>query len=112
MEEFARRHALLMPRIGAVARAVEREAHRDPDAARHWRAVLHWRYETGRALVQRLHDEGRLAPGWTVGTAADMLLALVSNGVSGTLLDDRGWTPEQIGEHIARLLRSAFVSGG
>ncbi|HLV71532.1 MAG TPA: hypothetical protein VKY91_02020 [Vulgatibacteraceae bacterium] len=101
-----------MPRIGAVARAVEREAHRDPDAARHWRAVLHWRYETGRALVQRLHDEGRLAPGWTVGAAADMLLALVSNGVSGTLLDDRGWTPEQIGEHIARLLRSAFVSGG
>lgn len=101
-----------MPRIGAVARAVEREAHRDPDAARHWRAVLHWRYETGRALVQRLHDEGRLAPGWTVGAAADMLLALVSNGVSGTLLDDRGWTPEQVGEHMARLLRSAFISGG
>ena len=53
-----------------------------------------------------------LAPGWTVDTATDMLLALISNGVSATLLDERGWTPEQIGERMALLLRSTFVAGG
>ncbi|MFC5747301.1 TetR/AcrR family transcriptional regulator [Actinomadura rugatobispora] len=110
LEEFARRHAAYMPRILAVARAVERVAPTDPDAARHWETAMYWRYETNRALVRRLHDEGVLAPGWTVDTAADMLLALISNGVSETLLVERGWTPAQVGDHMARLLRSTFVS--
>lgn len=39
-----------------------------------------------------------------------MLLALISNGVSETLLVDRGWTPEQVGEHMARLLRATFTA--
>lgn len=110
LERFAHRHAAFMPRILAVSRAVEREAGDDPDAARHWATAMYWRYETNRALIARLDAEGVLAPGWTVDTATDMLLALISNGVSETLLVDRGWTPEQIGDHMARLLHSTFVS--
>jgi AcrR family transcriptional regulator len=112
LEVFARRQAAFMARVLAVSRAVEREAGSDPDAARHWEAAMRWRYETNRALIRRLDEEGVLAPGWTVDTAADMLLALVSNGVSATLLDEREWTPEQIGEHLALLLRSTFTAGG
>ncbi|MEU6752698.1 TetR/AcrR family transcriptional regulator [Spirillospora sp. NPDC046719] len=110
LERFAHRHAAFMPRILAVSRAVEREAGDDPDAARHWATAMYWRYETNRALIARLDAEGVLAPGWTVDTATDMLLALISNGVSETLLVDRGWTPEQIGDHMARLLHSTFVA--
>jgi hypothetical protein len=103
-----------MPRILAVARAVERVAPTDPDAARHWNTAMYWRYETNRTLIRRLDEEGVLAPGWTVDTATDMLLALISNSVIETLIVDRGWTPEQVGEHMARLLHSTFVrdSGG
>jgi AcrR family transcriptional regulator len=110
LEHFAHRHAAFMPRILAVSRAVEREAGDDPDAARHWATAMYWRYETNRALIARLDAEGVLAPGWTVDTATDMLLALISNGVSETLLVDRGWTPEQIGDHMARLLQSTIVA--
>ncbi len=112
LEAFAYRHADFMARILQVSRAVEREAGNDPDAARHWEAALYWRLETNRALIRRLDEEGVLAPGWTVDTATDMLLALISNGVGETLLNERGWTPEQIGEHMARLLRSTFTTGG
>ncbi|MFI0357116.1 TetR/AcrR family transcriptional regulator [Actinomadura sp. 9N407] len=112
LDEFARRHAEFMPRILAVARAVERVAPTDPDAARHWETAMYWRYETNRALIRRLDEEGVLAQGWTVDTAADMLLALISNGVSHTLLVERGWTAAQVGEHMARLLRSTFVEPG
>jgi AcrR family transcriptional regulator len=112
LEVFARQHAELMPRILAVSRAMEREADSDPDAAGAWKTVLYWRNELNRALIARLDEEGVLAPGWTVDTATDMLLALISNGVSGTLLDDREWTPAQIGDHMALLLRSTFVRGG
>ena len=109
---FAHRHAAFLPRILAVSRAVEREAGDDPDAARHWAAAMSWRYATNRALIARLDAEGVLAPGWTVDTATDMLLALVSNGVGETLLADRGWTPEQMGDRMARLLHSTFVATG
>lgn len=112
LEMFARRHADFMSRVLAVARAVEREAGSDPEAARHWEAAMRWRYETNHALILRLDEEGVLAPGWTVDTATDMLLALIANEVSGTLLDDRGWSPGQIGDHMALLLRSTFVTGG
>ena len=112
LERFAHRHAAFLPRILAVSRAVEREAGDDPDAARHWAAAMSWRYATNRALIARLDAEGVLAPGWTVDTATDMLLALVSNGVGETLLADRGWTPEQMGDRMARLLHSTFVAAG
>ncbi|GAA0252735.1 hypothetical protein GCM10009527_056130 [Actinomadura nitritigenes] len=112
LERFAHRHAAFLPRILAVSRAVEREAGDDPDAARHWAAAMSWRYATNRALIARLDAEGVLAPGWTVDTATDMLLALVSNGVGETLLADRGWTPEQMGDRMARLLHSTFVATG
>ena len=112
LEEFGRRHAEFMSRILAVSRAVEREAGSDPDAAQHWETTMYWRYESNRALISWLDEEGALAPGWTVDTATDMLLALVSNGVSGTLLVDRGWSHEQVGEHMAMLLRSTFVARG
>ncbi|GAA4105086.1 TetR/AcrR family transcriptional regulator [Actinomadura miaoliensis] len=110
LDRFARAHAEFMARVLPVSRAVERVAHTDPDAARHWETTLFWRYETNKALMRRLHDEGVLAPGWTVDTATDMLLALISNGVTHTLLDERGWSTEQVGEHMARVLRSTFVA--
>ncbi|WP_173097956.1 TetR/AcrR family transcriptional regulator [Actinomadura verrucosospora] len=112
LDRFARRHAEFMRRVLAVSRAVEREAGDDPDAERHWATAMYWRYETNRALMERLDREGVLAPGWTVDTATDMLLALISNSVSETLLVNRGWTAEQAGEHMALLLRSAFVAQG
>ncbi|MFB4301262.1 TetR/AcrR family transcriptional regulator [Actinomadura sp. NTSP31] len=112
LERFAHQHAGFMPSVLAVSRAVEREAGDDPDAARHWATAMYRRYETNRRLMARLDAEGVLAPGWTVDTATDMLLALVSNGVSETLLVDRGWTPDEVGEHMARLLRSTFVARG
>ncbi|PRX05267.1 UNVERIFIED_ORG: TetR family transcriptional regulator [Actinomadura viridilutea] len=110
LEEFARAHAAFMARTLPFSTAVERVAHADPDAARHWETVLYWRNETNKALIRRLHDEGVLAPGWTVDTAADMLLALTSNGVIRTLLE-RGWSVEQVGAHMARVLRAAFTAG-
>lgn len=111
LEEFARLHAAFMPRVLAVSRAVERVAHADPDAARHWEAAMYWRLESNRALIRRLDDEGMLAPHWTVDSATDMLLALISNGVCETLLVDRDWSPERIGAHMAHVLRAAFVAG-
>ncbi|RFU43087.1 TetR/AcrR family transcriptional regulator, partial [Actinomadura logoneensis] len=107
---FAHRHAEFTARTLAVSRAVERVAHTDPDAARHWETVLYWRRESNRALVRRLSDEGALAPHWTVETATDMLLALISNGVGETLLVERGWPVERVGEHMAAVLTSAFLT--
>jgi len=107
--EWAWHLARIHPRILAVARAVDHVRRSDPDAAALWdRSMGNW-HAGCRRLVAWLTQEGRLAPPWTVDTAADMLWALMSFDVLEGLLVDRHWSPERYAEHLAVLFRSTFV---
>jgi len=109
LEEWAWHLARVHPRILAVARAADRVRRSDPDAAAFWdRSMGNWQAGC-RQLVAWLEREGRLAPPWTVDTAADMLWALMSFDVLEGLLVDRHWSPERYAEHLAVLFRSTFV---
>jgi len=109
LEEWAWHLARIHPRILAVARAADRVRRSDPDAAAFWdRSMGNWQAGC-RQLVAWLEREGRLAPPWTVDTAADMLWALMSFDVLEGLLVDRHWSPERYAEHLAVLFRSTFV---
>jgi len=109
LEEWAWHLARVHPRILAVARAADRVRRSDPDAAAFWdRSMGNWQAGC-RRLVAWLEREGRLAPPWTVDTAADMLWALMSFDVLEGLLVDRHWSPERYAEHLAVLFRSTFV---
>lgn len=109
LDAWARHLAAYHPRVLAVARAVERVRHVDPDAARHYERARQAQYATCKRLAAGLAAERRLAPGWTVARAADMLLALVSSDLIEALLVERGWSQAQLAEHLALLFRSAFV---
>ena len=61
-------------------------------------------------LAQWLADEGRLAPSWTVDTAADMLSALMSLDLLDRLVTDRRWSRKRFANQYAILLRSTFVA--
>ncbi|WP_127936571.1 hypothetical protein [Nonomuraea polychroma] len=69
-----------------------------------------WRRGCTR-LLSWLADERRLATPWTLETAVDMLWSLMSWTVSERLLVDRGWTPQEYGEHMANLPQAAFARG-
>ena len=110
LDEWAGHLARFHPRILAVARAIQRVRHVDPDAARHWQLVEADQRACCERLAARLASERRLAPPWTVRTAADMLWALMSFELLEDLLVDRGWSPRRFRDHLAALLRSTFLA--
>jgi AcrR family transcriptional regulator len=111
LDEWARHIARFVPRIMSIVRAIERVSRTDPDAAQHWASAQRTRYGTCLRLMERLNDEKRLAPPWTIETGADMMLALSSFDVIETLLTDRGWSPDQVAGHLSSLFRTTFVGG-
>jgi hypothetical protein len=78
LDEWARHGATYHGRILGVARALEHVGRTDPDAATWRRLIAEYQFFDCRALAERLDREQRLAPGWAVETAADMLWALIS----------------------------------
>jgi AcrR family transcriptional regulator len=112
LRRWAAQHARVHPRILAVAMAIQRVRHGDPAAAGHWRLVMADQQACCRRLATRLAGEGRLARGWTVPAAAEMLWALMSFELLEELLVDRGWSPARYRAHMARLLASTFLDPG
>ncbi len=112
LNEWARHLARYHPRLLAVARALEEVWRSDPDAAEHHRRVLAAKHGNCRRLAQRLADEGVLAPGWTVESAADMLNALATTDLIEALVVDHGWSQLALGDGLARLFCSAFLAAG
>lgn len=110
LDEWARHLARYHPRLIAVTRAVERVRRADPDATAHRRRVVRAQLANCRRLAAWLHDEGRLAPPWTVETATDMLWSLISTDMIDGLLADRGWSQRRLAERLGLLLRATFTT--
>lgn len=107
--EWAKHLARYHPRLIAIGRALQRAQDSDPDAGAHWELVTRDWHDHCRTLAARLEAEGRLAPPWTVDTAADMLWALMSFDVLEGLLVERGWSEQQLAERLAAMFRATFV---
>lgn len=90
--------------------ALEHVGRTDPDTAAWRRRIAEYQLLDCRGLAQRLADEHRLAPAWTVDTATDMLWALLPTEVLERLLVNRGWSPVRFAQLYAQLLRSTFVA--
>ncbi len=110
LSEWAAHIARFVPRIMAVARAVEQVHRDDPDAGTQRARAMRSRQGACRRLMSWLADEGRLAPGWTVDEAADMLMALTSLDIVETLLTDRRWSRRRFIEHFRTLLHATFAA--
>jgi AcrR family transcriptional regulator len=110
LDEWARHLARYHPRLLTVDRAVQRVWRDDPDAAAHRARVVKAKLSNCRRLANWLAEEGRLAPGWTIASATDMLFALIASDVIEALIVDRRWSRARLAEHLALLFRSTFVA--
>ncbi|TDC09766.1 TetR/AcrR family transcriptional regulator [Streptomyces sp. 8K308] len=109
LDEWARHLARYHPRVLAVDEAVRRVRAQDPDAARHYERAAASQLAHCRRLAEWLAAERRLAPPWTVRTAADMMRSLVSSDLVSALLAERGWSQEELGDRLALLHRRTFA---
>jgi AcrR family transcriptional regulator len=110
LEEWARHEASYHVRILGVARALEQVGREDPDAATWRERIAQHQLADCRFLAQRLADEQRLGPAWTVESATDMIWALTSTEPLDRLIHDRRWAAEQYAERFSNLLRQTFVA--
>jgi AcrR family transcriptional regulator len=109
LAEWAAHLARFHPRVLAVARAIQRVRRVDPDAAKHWELIAADQQAYCHRLATWVAREQRLAPPWTVQTAADMLWALMSYELLEELLVDRGWSTRRYRTHLAALFKSTFL---
>jgi AcrR family transcriptional regulator len=112
LDAWAAHLARYHPRLMDVDRAMQRVWRHDPDAAAHRRSVVAAKLSNCRRLAQWLADEGRLAAGWSVESASDMLFALISTDMIEALIRDRRWSRRRLADHLALLFRSTFVADG
>lgn len=104
--------AFLKPRLNGVAIALDVLRRSDPAADAAWKEREHARLHRCEQVVQRLHDEGELAPGWDVPTAARCFWAVTSQRIWDDLVIDQGWSTALYRSHITALLEAALVRPG
>lgn len=103
-------HATYHERIIGFTRQAEAVRHSDPAVAAAWEDRMAGRREAHRAIIQRIADEGELADGWDVETAAILFYTVTLPRTWDELVIERGWTTEQYREHVTRLLTRALLS--
>lgn len=101
--------AWLKPRLRGVATAIDVLRRTDPAADAAWKEREHARLERCEQVVRRLHDEGELAPGWDVPTAAQCFWAVTSQRVWDDLAMDQGWSTTKYRTHLTALLEAALL---
>jgi AcrR family transcriptional regulator len=102
--------ARLKPRLHAVATALDALRRADPDAQAAWQERDHARLDRCAQVVDRLAAEGRLASGWAVDDAAQLMWALTSQRVWEDLVLDQQWSTERYTTHLTRLLERALLT--
>jgi AcrR family transcriptional regulator len=109
LDEWARHIARSHPRILATLQAIEHSRRTDSDAAALWDTTMRNWHKSCRRLADWLRRDGRLAPGWTVESAADLLWSLMSLDLLDRLVTDRRWSRTRFADRYGSLLRSTFV---
>lgn len=110
LERFVAAVAAMTPRIHAVARAIHRERERDPAAAAAWDDRMRRRRADIRRIVERLREEGRLAPEWSVPSATDWIWAVTGVPAWEQLAIESGWSPRRYRTHVTAALRGALLT--
>jgi AcrR family transcriptional regulator len=98
-------------KIDRVTQVLESSQYQDEALAAAWRDRMGRRQMHLRSIVERIAAEGRLAEGWSVDTAVDLIYVVTMPGPWRELTRELGWTAEQYTQNLTRLIRSALLTG-
>jgi hypothetical protein len=97
-------------KIDRVTQVLESSQYQDEALAAAWRDRMGRRQQHIRSIVERIAAEGRLAEGWSVDAAVDLIYVITMPGAWRELTRERGWTAEQYTQHLTRLVQSALLT--
>jgi AcrR family transcriptional regulator len=99
-----------IPDILPVARALEAAVITGDEGGAAWRDRMADIHEAFRLAVERVAEEGRLAPGWTVATAADWIAARNHISTWQHLVVEAGWSPSDYVERTVASILAEVVA--
>lgn len=112
LREFVRHLVDYHSQIKPVFEAVARARRSDPDAAVMWRHAMSDWQAACNDLAERLAEEGKLAPYWSVTGAGEALWSLMVsfNDLWESLVEKSGWTATEFRSYLEHLHMSTFVT--
>jgi AcrR family transcriptional regulator len=99
-------------KIDSVSRILELAADSDEALSAAWKDRMTGRRGHVRRIAERIAAEGRLAEGWTVETAADLIFAVTLPGSWRVLTSVVGWSQERYAEEVTGLLERSLLTSG
>ncbi len=102
--------AAIKPKLHGVAASLELLRPVDEAAAAACQEREDARLMRCRAVIDRLADEGRLAPGWTNAEAAELLWSMTSLRAWEDLVHRVGWTDSEWAQRTTAALEAALVA--
>jgi AcrR family transcriptional regulator len=98
-------------KIDAVSRVLECGQYHDEALAAAWRNRMSRRRDDLVGwIIKRIAREGRLAPGWSVKTAADLVYVVTMPASWRELTVPLGWSQKAYARHVTRMLQAAFTT--
>src|ERR687889_1537042 len=98
-----------VPEIHGIARALMAARETDEAVAAAWDDRMGVVYEACRNIIERLHRDGTLAPGWPCNEAADLLWTMLSIRNWESLTIERGWSTSRYVGLMQQLTKRTFV---
>ena len=100
-------------KIDAVCRVLECGQYHDEALAAAWRNRMRRRRDDLVGwIIKRIAREGRLAPGWSVKTAADLVYVVTMPASWRELTVSLGWSHKAYARHVTSMLQTAFLAEG
>jgi AcrR family transcriptional regulator len=110
LERFIETMSWYTAKIDRVAQVTEAGKDQDEALAAAWRDRMGRRQLHLRSIVERIAAEGRLAEGWSVDAAVELLYVVTMPGPWRELTRELGWTAEQYTQHLTRLVRGSLLT--
>lgn len=98
------------PNVQGVARALQAMRERDAEAEQAWQNRMSAMREGCQAAIDMLDAENRLASGWTVKTATDLLSTMLSFENWDQLTRQCGWTNGAYVTNLQRQAEQTFIA--
>src|SRR6266545_5124148 len=96
-------------KIDRVTQVLESSQYQDEALAAAWRDRMGRRQMHIRSIVERIAAEGRLAEGWSVDAAVELIYVVTMPGAWREFTRELGWTAEQYTQNLTRLVQSALL---
>jgi AcrR family transcriptional regulator len=97
-------------KIDSVSRILELRAESDEALAAAWKDRMTGRRGHVRRIAERIAAEGRLAEGWTVEAAANLIFTVTLPGSWRVLTSVVGWSKERYADEVTGLLERSLLA--